>query len=60
MEADQSETQDDSKSSDCVSSIGNITFVSCSTGPSSPPSPAEEDKGINSNIYSLFFFFFNL
>lgn len=47
VEADQSEAHDDSKSSDCVSSIGNITFVSCSTGPSSsPPSPAEEDKGL--------------
>lgn len=49
VEADSSEAQDDSRSSDCVSSIGNITFVSCSTGPSSsPPSPVEEDKGIYS------------
>lgn len=53
VEADQSEAQDDSKSSDCVSSIGNVTFVSCSTGPSSPPSPAEEDKGMTINFYLL-------
>lgn len=52
VEADQSEAQDDSKSSDCVSSIGNITFVSCSTGPSSsPPSPAEEDKEIEPVLF---------
>ncbi|GIY05955.1 hypothetical protein CEXT_317532 [Caerostris extrusa] len=38
------EIPDDTKSSDSVSSIGNITFVSCSTGPSSSPSPTNDDK----------------
>ncbi|XP_054718244.1 C-Jun-amino-terminal kinase-interacting protein 4-like isoform X2 [Uloborus diversus] len=46
VEVDKSEAPDESKSTDSVSSsIGNITFVSCSTGPSSsPPSPTNEDK----------------
>ncbi|GFX19272.1 JNK-interacting protein 3 [Trichonephila clavipes] len=44
VEPDKTEVPDDTKSSDSVSSIGNITFVSCSTGPSSSPSPTNEDK----------------
>nr|XP_042908606.1 C-Jun-amino-terminal kinase-interacting protein 4 isoform X3 [Parasteatoda tepidariorum] len=45
VEAEKTEAPDDSKSSDSTNSIGNITFVSCSTGPSSsPPSPTNEDK----------------
>ncbi|XP_035228089.1 C-Jun-amino-terminal kinase-interacting protein 4-like isoform X1 [Stegodyphus dumicola] len=44
LESDKTELHDDSKSSDSVSSIGNITFVSCSTGPSSPPSPTNDSK----------------
>ncbi|GBN20846.1 C-Jun-amino-terminal kinase-interacting protein 4 [Araneus ventricosus] len=44
VEADKTDIPDDTKSSDSVSSIGNITFVSCSTGPSSSPSPTNDDK----------------
>ncbi|CAL1271493.1 unnamed protein product [Larinioides sclopetarius] len=44
VEADKTDIPDDTKSTDSVSSIGNITFVSCSTGPSSSPSPTNDDK----------------
>lgn len=53
VEPDKTEIPDDTKSSDSVSSIGNITFVSCSTGPSSSPSPTNEEKG-------TFFIFFSI
>ncbi|KAG8200411.1 hypothetical protein JTE90_000497 [Oedothorax gibbosus] len=44
VEPEKTEIPDDTKSSDSVSSIGNITFVSCSTGPSSSPSPTNDEK----------------